>query len=585
MITSKMISIKENPLYRLYFFLSKRRKRQLYFLIFLLIINGIFESFSIAIIIPFISIISMQNELNKIPIINKITQLFGINDISQSLLLITIIFCILVSLSTFFRLFNMKYIINYSANLEIELSRKIFYNNIYQSYLNYTKRNSSEVITITIEKVSSAASAICSFLTLMGSAVLGFFILISLILINWQVVFAGIIFLIIYYLIIYKRVKRILILNGKSLASSGPKRLRMLQEVFYGFRDLIVNGTEKIYISMFNKIDSEIKFRTASSAFISIFPRYLIEGLIIVILAIAGYNISLSKFNLLTLIPLLGSMIYCFQRLLPLLQQIYATWANYRTKYPGICEVVEELENNQITKKADSSTYDLKFKDNIIFRNINFSYQKSIQILKDVNFSISKGEFIGIYGETGSGKSTFLDILIGLLPPSKGTILIDNVDIYKNNSNFQWTSKIAHVSQNIYLKEGTIAENIAYGYSLEDIDIELLIKVSKLANLYDFIKKTANGFKSQVGERGIRLSGGQRQRIAIARALYKCREVLVLDEATSALDNDTEKKIIDSIKKNNSATIFMVTHRLKSLSICDRVFKVSDNKITEEKSF
>ena len=180
----------------------------------------------------------------------------------------------------------MQYIINYSANLEIELSKKIFYNNIYQSYLNYTKRNSSEVITITIEKVSSAASAICSFLTLIGSSVLGVFILISLILINWQIVFAGIIFLIIYYLIIYKRVKRILIINGKSLASLGPKRLRMLQEVFYGFRDVIVNGSEKIYISMFNKIDSEIKFRTATSGFIGIFPRYLIEGLIIVILAI-----------------------------------------------------------------------------------------------------------------------------------------------------------------------------------------------------------------------------------------------------------------------------------------------------------
>ena len=289
------------------------------------------------------------------------------------------------------------------------------------------------------------------------------------------------------------------------------------------------------------------------------------------------------NFNLLSLIPLFGSVLYSFQRLLPLVQQIYATWANYRTKYPSICEVVEELENNKIKKEIVYSKKDFTFKKDIVLKSIDFSYEESNPILKDINLKINKGDHVGIYGETGSGKSTLLDILIGLIPPSKGSILIDNVDIYKEKSANLWTSKIAHVAQNIYLKEGTIAENIAYGESPNEINFDLLVNAAKSAQIYKFIEQSNKGFETSVGEGGIRLSGGQRQRIVIARALYRAREILILDEATSALDHRTEESIIESIKKHNDLTILMVTHRLKSLRICDRVLKVFGNQVFEEK--
>ena len=300
-------------------------------------------------------------------------------------------------------------------------------------------------------------------------------------------------------------------------------------------------------------------------------------------MAIVGYNISLLKFNFISFIPIFGSTI-AFQKLLPLVQLTYATWADYRARYPSIVDVIGELTSNQNNKQSTYRKEDLFFNNSIEFKNIYFKYDSSKYILNDINFKINKGEHIGIFGETGSGKSTLIDVIIGLLPPSKGDILIDEVSLNKGNINYNWTKKIAHVSQNIFLKEGTIAENIAYGQSPKEFDFELLEKASKMAQIYDFIQEKEMGFDTNVGERGIKLSGGQRQRITIARAIYKSREILVLDEATSALDNKTEEKIINALKNNTNLTILMVTRKLKSLLNCDRVFKMKDNKLIESRN-
>ncbi len=581
-----MLKIKKlKPIYRLFFLLSKKRKIQIWFLIFFQLMNGILEFFSISAIVPFLSIFVLNNDIRNIPIVGSILISFGIDDISKSFFIITFFFCLFILLSTFFRIFNLRYTYKLAANIEIELSKKIFKDNILQPYISYTQKNSSDFISITTEKVSSTTKAFSSFLLLTGSLILGIFIVISLLVINWQIISIASIFLLFYYLIIYKKVSKTLYKNGKSIASISPIRLRLIQEVFLGFRDIVVNGTENIYIELFNKFDSEYKLRGASTRFISIFPRYLIEGILIFILAISGYNLYLLNFNLINFIPIFGSAIYAFQKLLPLIQLAYATWADYSARYHTFIEVLFELESNKSKRKRKKTNDDLLFNNSVELKNIYFGYDSSNYILQDINFIIKKGEHIGIFGETGSGKSTLLDIIIGLLPPSKGDILIDDQSLYKKDSNSNWTSKIAHVSQNIFLKEGSIAENIAYGQSSKEFDLDLLIKASRMAQIYDFIQQTEKGFDTNVGERGIRLSGGQRQRITIARAIYKSREILVLDEATSALDDKTEELIIESLKRDKNLTIIMVTHRLKSLRICDRVFNVEKSKLFEEKNY
>ena len=282
----------------------------------------------------------------------------------------------------------------------------------------------------------------------------------------------------------------------------------------------------------------------------------------------------------------LGSK-YSILRLLPLSQLTYAAWAGYRVKVASLEDILKELENKQDIQNFRKTLLEdekINFTNEITFNNVNYSYDGSKNVLNDVCLSIKKGDHIGIYGETGSGKSTFLDLIMGLIPPKEGSVLVDNIDLYENNNKYYWTSKISHVPQNIFLKEGNIGENIAFGFTMENLDFELLEKSSGIAQIYEFIKKTSSGFSTMVGERGIRLSGGQKQRIAIARALYKSREILVLDEATSALDELTEKKIIDKILKTyEKLTIIMVTHRLNSLKNCNRIFQVtSKGKVVEQ---
>ena len=324
-------------------------------------------------------------------------------------------------LSTFFRIYNLRFTYKLAANIEIELSRKIFKDNIFQSYINYTKKNSSDFISITIEKVSSATHAISSFLILTGGLILGIFIIISLLFVNWQIVSASSFFLLFYYLIIYKKVSKTLSRNGKSIASISPKRIGLMQEVFLGFRDIIVNGTQNIYIEIFNRLDSEYKLKGANKIYFY-FPRYLIEGIVVLVLAIFGYNLFLLNFNLISFIPTLGSVIYAFQKLLPLIQLTYATWADYCARFHVIVDVLRQLElnkNNKIMQKKNKIFFD----DMVIFKNIYFAYSDSNFILKDINFKIFKGQHIGIFGETGSGKSTLLDLIIGLLLHQKGKYL------------------------------------------------------------------------------------------------------------------------------------------------------------------
>ena len=301
------------------------------------------------------------------------------------------------------------------------------------------------------------------------------------------------------------------------------------------------------------------------------------------ILTIIAYFLFSSDLNTVTFIPLIGSFIYAFQRLLPLMQQVYSAWANYKFKYTAINDVLVDLDKNKDNEVNYLSRNNLKFRRNIILKNVDFGYEKSNLVLKNINLKINKGDLIGIYGKTGIGKSTLLDLIMGLLDPIKGEVIIDNLKVDKKQFNHNWISNIGHVPQTIFLKDGTIAENIAFGEKLENINFDLLLRVSKIADIYDFIKNMDKGFYSLVGERGILLSGGQRQRIAIARALYQSRSILVLDEATSALDEITERILNSILNMNKQLTIILVTHRIKTLTNCNRVIRIINKEIFEEK--
>ncbi len=579
-----MFKLKKRQIYRLFQILSKRRKRQLYLLIILLIVNGFVESFSIATVIPFLSLASNNSsQIYQFPLITHYIKFFGFAN-NQIFFGITILFASFILFSIILRLFNLYYIVRFTSKISTDLSLLIFKNNIYQSYENYTRRNSSKVISLALEKVVIASSALNSLLKVIAGSIIGLFIVLSLLILKWQVLVIGFFILFIYYLIVYKNMKNLLLKKGKTTSFLIPERLRVSQEAFEGFRDVVINRTESIYIKLFGNLDSIIKLNNAKAEFMVGSPRVLLEGCAILILIFLGYKSYESSINISSLIPIIGTFIYAFQRLLPLTQEIFAALANYKYKYSVIKDLVDEIENSKNNEKIFLARNFIEFKKSIEFEKVHFSYDRKRNVLKNINLKIYKGEHIGIYGKTGSGKSTFLDLIIGLLSPTNGKILIDDICINAKSKNFYLTSKISHVPQSIFLKEGTIGENIAFGSSVNNINNDLLIKASKIAQIYDFIVTKENGFNTKVGERGIFLSGGQRQRIAIARAIYQKKDILILDEATSALDEITEKNILDEIIKfDKNLTIIMVTHRLKSLENFKRVFKVLNKTIIENK--
>jgi ATP-binding cassette subfamily B protein len=363
---------------------------------------------------------------------------------------------------------------------------------------------------------------------------------------------------------------------------NGSLLIQVIQESIGGIRDILIENSQDIYCKAFKKVDAPLKNAGAMVASFIGMPRYIIEGFGVVVIAILAYYLTSKNPSESTVVPFLGVIALGAQRLLPIMQQGYASWTTIRSGGPAFTDLITLL-NSPATEYVGSKSEDnnpLNFKKEISIENIFFSYKaNNIDVIKGVNFKIPRGSQIGIVGTTGSGKSTLLDIIMGLIPPTKGAITVDDIELSTENIR-RWRACIAHVPQHVYISDATIAENIAFGISEADIDwsrMELAVHGAQLSNT---INSWDQGYKTMVGERGARLSGGQRQRVGIARALYKKAQVIIFDEATSALDGQTEGAIMEELHKlGPDLTIIMVAHRLTTLKSCDFIIQLEHGTI------
>tara|TARA_Y100000589_G_scaffold328995_1_gene374423 strand:- start:447 stop:2198 length:1752 start_codon:yes stop_codon:yes gene_type:complete len=574
--------------YKIIQYLNIKRKIQLIGILLLLIVSGLLEAFSIASAIPFLSLLSAPDVFYEISIFRNFSNFFNISNSSQLFLIATIVFCTLILLSTLIRLLNLWFIITISSKVNIDLSDIIFKKNLYQSYAEFTAKSSSKIISLLRDRIPNSTSAINAILKLISSIILALSIIIALVLINYKITFLILLCLLLYYFLISRKVKNILTRNSKNIANLEIDNIRIIQESSGGFRDIIINNNQKLYQHIFKEIQVPLNLKKANSEFLIAFPRFIMEAFTIIVIASFGFYLSRTS-NDLRFITVLGTYAYAGQKLLPIIQQIYSGWAIYKYKSSNLMPVLNELSRNSYKYQFNNlRKREIKKFNSLELKNVSFSYEQnknSKNILENVNLNISKGDFVGIYGKTGSGKSTLLDIIMGLLKPNIGEIILNNYDLYKKNKLYDWRNNLSHVPQNIFLKEGTIEENIIFDRRTNNFDYELLIKAAKIAHIYEFINELKEGFNTYVGERGIRLSGGQKQRIAIARAIFRKKGILVLDEATSALDKKTEASIIQSIKTlDKYMTIIMVTHRESTLSNCNKVFKVERGRVIYEGS-
>ncbi len=551
-----------------------------------MVIASLGEVISIGAVLPFLGVLVDPQKVFDSELASPIIKFLNINNADDFLFPLTLVFVIAAIISGMMRILLLWAQTRFGHAIGADLSFKIYRNTLYQNYSVHLSRNSSEIIAGITEKANGVVGQIIlPLLVLSSSLLLMIAIMVTLLSIDPIVALSAFICFGMIYSIIILATKRRLYINGKRISSLLSKRLKALHEGLGGIRDVILDGSQSTYASIYRSADIPLRHAQASNQVIAGSPRFGIEALGMVLIAVLAYSLVKSGGGIGNAIPVLGALAIGAQRMLPVLQQGYSSWSNIKGSEVVLNDALELLE--QPLQNNEIETGDIiSFNKYIEFKNLYFRYSPDGPwVLRDLDLKIKKGSKIGFIGATGSGKTTLLDIIMGLLEGSSGKFLIDDT-IINNNNRCSWRANIAHVPQSIYLSDSTIAENIAFGIPLEKINIKRVKIAAKMAQISETIEGWSSQYDMTVGERGVRLSGGQRQRIGIARAIYKKANVIVFDEATSALDNMTERAVMDSIDKiSRDITILIIAHRLTSLSGCDIIMQLQNGRIIKKGSY
>jgi len=567
-------------------FLNKKEKQRSFILFILILLTGFVDTLGIASIFPFISILSDPNLINTNPTLNflsikfdqlGITNYFPFQKIfGYGILIFFIISIFLRSITNYLqiRFVNMR---------EYSLSKRILNYYLNQKYSWFTQQSASNLSRNILSEVAEFIDK--SFMPLLNIVAYGILIILLLsVLFYTDPSTTLIIFLIISisYLIFYMLLKKILEKKGQKRFYSNKNRYKLLDEVFSGIKQVKISSQETYFSKLFALYSYDYAKSNSAAQAIAQIPRFVIEaiafgGLLILIL------IKIDEESFLGTLPIISLIAFAGYRMLPAFQQIYIALSQLR--YSNV--IVDHMEQ-MFQKINEVKLVDKNFRENIVFKksiklnNVDFKYQESNNLILDkINLVIPCKSKVGIIGPTGGGKTTLIDVIIGLLEPIKGHVLIDEIQLNQKNK-YGWYKQFGYIPQDTFLIDDNIYHNVAFGIDANEINKKKVEEVCKIACLEDFINnELPNNYNTIIGDRGIKLSGGQKQRISIARSLYNEPSILVMDEATSALDIETELKIIDNINKlKNDITIIMIAHRHVTLKNCDIIIEIDKGKIT-----
>lgn len=587
-----ILKMKENQaisslLKRLWHHISPRRRGQFGFLLVLMLLASFAEILSIGAVLPFLGVLTSPERIFGLPVMQPIILTLELSQPKQLLLPLTAIFGLAAIVAGMMRLLLLWASTKLSFATGADLSNSIYRRTLYQPYDVHCSRNSSEVISGISGKANGVIYAvIVPGLTLISSIIMLFVILSALLIVEPTVALAAFGGFGLIYGLIISVTRRQLLHDSQCISRESPRVIKSLQEGLGGIRDVLIDGTQATYCKIYRNADMQLRDAQGSSLFISSSPRYVMEALGMLLIAILAYLLAQQEDGLAKAIPILGALALGSQRLLPVFQQAYSSWAAIQSGQIALKDTLELLDQPLPDYADNPNSRPLSFEKSIKLKQIDFRYgSNSAYVLKNLNLNIEKGSRVGFIGVTGSGKSTLLDIVMGLLQPTAGTIEIDGQTINASN-NRAWQAHIAHVPQSIFLADSSIEENIAFGVPKEQIDQIRVKQAAEQAQIANSIESWPNKYQTFVGERGIRLSGGQRQRIGIARALYKEADVIIFDEATSALDNETEFAVMHAIESlSKELTVLIIAHRLTTLKNCTQVVKLENGGINKIGSY
>jgi len=571
--------------------LTYKQRKKLYVLQILVVIMSFTEILGVASIGPFMALVGDSSILASNNALAKVYLFFEFTNKENFIFFTGCIVLLFLSLSTIISIFTTWKLTMFGTKVGISLADRLYIYYLNQSWLFHTSNSSAELTKqITTETNRVISGIIKPILQINAKIVFSFFMLFGMFIYDPIIAISGFLIFLASYWLIYKFVKNRLHTYGHTMSTESSVRFKLINEGYGGIKDILLLNRQKNFENQFVDSGDKLAYSTGMNMVLSNIPRYLIELIAFgSIIALILYLLKLHKGNVGYMLSILSIYALAGFKLLPAFQSIYSSLSTIKGNIAAFESIKEDLLNalkNDVNTIDNQGDKKIQFQKTILFDNISFKYpNKQEYVLSDFSCLINANTTVGLVGASGSGKSTLVDMLMGFLKPSSGNIKIDDI-LLKDNSIKSWQKNIGYVAQSIFLSEGTIAENIAFGIPKDEIDIGKVTQALKLAHLTDFVENLSNGINTKVGERGIQLSGGQRQRIGIARALYNNADVLIFDEATSALDGITEKIIMDAIHDfSGKKTIIMIAHRLTTVEKCDQIFFMDKGKIIDDGTY
>lgn len=572
------------------YLLSSHERKRAYLLLGMIIVMALIDMLGIASILPFIAVLTNPQLIETNYILKTAFEnasVIGVVTDQQFLFALGILVFLFLFFSLSFKALTFYAQVRFISMREHSLAKRLVEGYLHQPYSWFLSRHSAELGKTILSEISKVTGkGLASLLNVIAQSAVTISIIILLILVDTKLTIIVGSTLGAAYLLIFKFTQNFVNRIGKESVKVNEARFIALNEAFSAAKEIKLGGLEKIYIERFSDPSKILAKNTALLAIIGQIPRFALEattfgGMILVTL----YLMSQSG-NFTSAAPILALYAFAGYRLMPALQQIYSSVTLLNFTVPALNSVYDDLKSLQPyglskTEKA------LPLKKDITLKNLHYNYPNASRTaLKDINFSIQARSTVGLVGSTGSGKTTTVDIILGLLEAQKGTLEVDGKEINKYNRT-AWQQTIGYVPQQIFLSDNSVAANIAFGVDTKDINQDAVEHASKIANLHEFIiNELPSQYQTTVGENGIRLSGGQRQRIGIARALYHNPQILILDEATSALDNLTERAVMEAVQKlRKNITIIIIAHRLSTVKNCDNIFLLEKGELKGQGTF